>query len=82
MIRLTELISCVRTMLLVRAANTGLAISTPTMASVVAFLVYAGSGHQLTPVVIFSSLAWFQLMRLPLMMLRRLPTFGAMLAVC
>ncbi|KAH9013251.1 ABC transporter [Lactarius hengduanensis] len=54
-------ISYVRTMLLV--------LSTPTLASVVAFLVYAGSGHQLTPAVIFSSLTWFQLLRMPLMML-------------
>ncbi|KAH9068492.1 ABC transporter [Lactarius deliciosus] len=62
-------ISYVRTMLLVRAANMALAISTPALASVVAFLVYAGSGHQLTPAVVFSSLTWFQLLRMPLMML-------------
>ncbi|KAH9003061.1 ABC transporter [Lactarius hatsudake] len=61
--------SYVRTMLLVRAANMALAISTPALASVVAFLVYAGSGHQLTPAVVFSSLTWFQLLRMPLMML-------------
>ncbi|KAH9063931.1 ABC transporter [Lactarius vividus] len=61
--------SYVRTMLLVRAANMALAISTPALASVVAFIVYAGSGHQLTPAVIFSSLTWFQLLRMPLMML-------------
>ncbi|KAH9043416.1 ABC transporter [Lactarius hengduanensis] len=61
--------SYVRTILLVRAANMALAISTPALASVVAFLVYAGSGHQLTPAVIFSSLTWFQLLRMPLMML-------------
>ena len=59
-------------MLLVRAANMALAGCTPAMASVVAFLVYAGSGHQLTPAVIFSSLTWFQLLRSPLMMLRKL----------
>ncbi|KAI9449895.1 ABC transporter [Lactarius psammicola] len=63
--------SYVRTMLLIRAANMALVVSTPAMASVVAFLVYAGSGHQLTPVVIFSSLTWFQMLRLPLMMLPR-----------
>ncbi|KAH9031752.1 ABC transporter [Lactarius pseudohatsudake] len=61
--------SYVRTILLVRAANMALAISTPALASVVTFLVYAGSGHQLTPAVIFSSLTWFQLLRMPLMML-------------
>ncbi|KAH8982831.1 P-loop containing nucleoside triphosphate hydrolase protein [Lactarius akahatsu] len=53
-------ISYVRTILLVRAANVALVACTPAMASVVAFLAYAGSGHQLTPAVIFSSLAWFQ----------------------
>ncbi|KAH9177416.1 ABC transporter [Lactarius sanguifluus] len=64
-------ISYVRKLLLVRAANMALAISTPALASVVAFLVYAGSGHQLTPAVIFSSLTWFQLIRVPLVMLPR-----------
>jgi len=59
-------------MLLVRAGNMAVAMSTPTLASVVAFIVYAGSGHSLTPAVIFSSLTWFQLLRLPLMMLRKL----------
>ncbi|KAN0132956.1 hypothetical protein V8E53_009321 [Lactarius tabidus] len=63
--------SNVRTMLLVRAANTALVVSTPAMASFVAFLAYAGFGHQLTPVIIFSSLTWFQLLRVPLMMLPR-----------
>ncbi|KAI9439890.1 ABC transporter [Lactarius indigo] len=61
--------SYIRTLLLVRAANIAMFISTPALASVVAFLVYAGSGHQLKPAVIFSSLTWFQLLRLPLMML-------------
>ncbi|KAH9003059.1 ABC transporter [Lactarius hatsudake] len=59
----------IRTLLLVRTANIAMFVSTPALASVVAFLVYAGSGHQLTPAVIFSSLTWFQLLRLPLMML-------------
>ncbi|KAH9989454.1 ABC transporter [Russula vinacea] len=61
--------SYVRTMLLIRAANMAVAMAMPAMASVVAFLVYAGSGHELTPAIVFSSLTWFQLLRLPLMML-------------
>ncbi|KAH9972120.1 ABC transporter [Lactifluus volemus] len=61
--------SYVRTVLLIRAANMALGMSTPTLASVVAFLVYAGSGHELTPAIVFSSLTWFQLLRLPLMLL-------------
>jgi hypothetical protein len=63
-------LSYVRTMLLIRAANMAVAMAMPAMASVVAFLVYAGSGHELTPAIVFSSLTWFQLLRLPLMMLR------------
>ena len=57
-------------MLLIRAGNMGVAMALPTMASVAAFLVYAGTGHQLTPAIIFASLTWFQLLRLPLMTLR------------
>ncbi|KAF8258908.1 ABC transporter [Lactarius quietus] len=59
----------VRKLLMVRAGAMAIAISTPVMASVVAFIVYTGSGHQLTPAIVFSSLTWFQLLRLPLMML-------------
>ncbi|TFY77333.1 hypothetical protein EWM64_g6678 [Hericium alpestre] len=59
----------VRSLLLIRAANTALAMSTPALASILAFLVYAASGHDLNPAVIFSSLTLFQLLRLPLMML-------------
>jgi hypothetical protein len=58
-------------MLLIRAANMAVAMSMPAMASVVAFIVYAGTGHELTPAVVFTSLTWFQLLRLPLMMLRK-----------
>ena len=61
-------------MLTIRAGNNALGISAPALASIVAFLVYAGSGHQLTPAVVFSSLTWFQLLRLPLLMLRKLRT--------
>ncbi|KAI0035413.1 ABC transporter [Vararia minispora EC-137] len=59
----------VRALLMIRAANTALAMSTPTLASVIAFLVYAASGHSLNAAVIFSSLSLFQLLRMPLMLL-------------
>jgi hypothetical protein len=55
---------------MIRAANMAVVMSMSAMASVVAFLVYTGTGHELTPSVVFSSLTWFQLLRLPLMMLR------------
>jgi hypothetical protein len=67
---LTIFLSHVRSMLLIRAANMAVAMSMPAMASVVTFLIYAGTGHQLTPSVVFSSLTWFQLLGLPLMTLR------------
>ena len=70
-VTLTSSISYVRTMLLIRAGNMAVAMATPALASVAAFLVYAGTGHELTPAIIFASLTWFQLLRLPLMMLRK-----------
>ena len=57
-------------MLLIRAASIAVAVSMPAIASIVAFLLYTGTGHHLTPSVVFSSLTWFQLLRLPLMTLR------------
>ena len=68
--QLITFISYVRAMLLIRVGNTAVAMATPAMASVAAFLVYAGTGHQLTPAIIFASLTWFQLLRLPLLTLR------------
>ncbi|KAI0041202.1 ABC transporter [Auriscalpium vulgare] len=63
----TKEMGYVRNLLLFRAGITALAMSTPTLASVLAFVVYAVSGHDLTPGVIFSSLSLFQLLRMPLM---------------
>ncbi|KAI0040096.1 ABC transporter [Auriscalpium vulgare] len=59
----------VRSLLLFRSGIMAFAMSTPTLASVLAFVVYAASGHDLTAGAIFSSLSLFQLLRLPLMML-------------
>ncbi|KAK7051247.1 hypothetical protein VNI00_004747 [Paramarasmius palmivorus] len=59
----------VRTLLLIRSANNAVAMSLPVLASVLAFLVYALTGHDLNPANIFASLTLFQLLRLPLMML-------------
>ncbi len=60
----------VRSLLLVRAANNSVAVSMPALASVLAFVTYSVTGHQLEPSVIFASLTLFQLLRLPLMFLR------------
>lgn len=45
----------------------------PVLASVLAFVTYASTGHELRPDVIFASLTLFNLLRLPLMFLRTVP---------
>ncbi|GAA5955029.1 hypothetical protein JCM3765_003165 [Sporobolomyces pararoseus] len=59
----------VRNLLVSRAATTGVAMSLPTLATVLAFVTYAGTGHQQNPASIFTSFTLFQLLRMPLMML-------------
>ena len=61
-------------LLLIRAANNAVAMSMPVLASVLAFITYSAAGHALEPGVIFTSLALFNLLRLPLMLLRQ-PTY-------
>lgn len=46
-------------------------MSMPVLASVISFVVYSLSGHPLDPAIIFSSLGLFNLLRLPLMFLRK-----------
>lgn len=60
-----------RTLLLIRSANNAVATGMPVLASVISFIVYSVSGHDLDPAIIFSSLTLFNLLRLPLMFLRR-----------
>lgn len=67
-IRRSELFH-VRNLLIVRAANSSVAMSMPALATVIAFLVYSGTGHAQDPAVIFTSLTLFNLLRMPLMML-------------
>ncbi|KZV74003.1 ABC transporter [Peniophora sp. CONT] len=59
----------IRYLLMIRSANTAIASSTPTLAAVITFLVYAASGHTLTAANVFSSLSLFTLLRLPLMLM-------------
>lgn len=67
--------SYMRAVLFIRSGNNAIAFSTPTIASVVAFVIYAVTGHPLTPDVIFTSLTLFNLLRLPLMFLRMYSTW-------
>ncbi|KAH9928634.1 ABC transporter [Fomitopsis serialis] len=59
----------IRNLLLIRSANNAIAISLPTLASVLSFIVYSLAGHSLNAADIFSSLTLFNLLRMPLMFL-------------
>ncbi|WVW79673.1 hypothetical protein I302_101642 [Kwoniella bestiolae CBS 10118] len=61
----------VRKILVIRAANQALAFSVPALASVLAFVTYAATHDSLDPALIFTSLAFFNLLRQPLMFLPR-----------
>ena len=56
---------------MIRSANNALAIALPTLAAVLSFVVYSLTGHTLDPANIFASLALFQLLRMPMMFLRK-----------
>ncbi|CAG8547028.1 11089_t:CDS:10 [Funneliformis mosseae] len=59
----------VRLLLSMRAGVTGVTMVIPVFASILAFIVYSLTGGELTADVVFSSLALFNIMRLPLMFL-------------
>ena len=59
----------IRSLLLIRSGNNAVAFSLPVLASVLAFVTYSLSGHDLNPAVIFASLTLFQMLRMPLMFL-------------
>ncbi|GAA5984896.1 hypothetical protein JCM11641_003618 [Rhodosporidiobolus odoratus] len=52
----------IRNLLVSRAATTAVAMSIPTLATVLAFVVYANTGHQQSAQSIFTSLTLFQLL--------------------
>ncbi len=72
-------LSYVRSLLVIRSANNAVAVSLPALASVLAFVVYSVTGHSLDPANIFASLTLFQLLRMPLMFLRKLLVASATL---
>jgi hypothetical protein len=61
----------IRSLWLIRAANNAVAMSMPVLASVLAFITYSATGHALEPAVIFTSLTLFNLLRMPLILLRK-----------
>ena len=61
----------IRSLWLIRVASGAVATSMPVLASVLAFITYSATGHALEPGVIFTSLTLFNLLRMPLMLLRK-----------
>lgn len=61
----------VRSLLILRSANNAVAFAMPVLAAVLSFVTYSLTGHSLDPAIIFTSLTLFQLLRLPLMFLRK-----------
>jgi ATP-binding cassette, subfamily C (CFTR/MRP), member 1 len=59
----------VRFLLLVRAGVNAVSMTIPVFASILAFVTYSLTGHELNPANVFSSLTLFNLLRLPLMFL-------------
>ena len=70
----------IRTIVVIRAGITAIAISLPVLASVIAFVVY-GIHHSLDPATIFTSLTLFNMLRMPLMFFRKLPPLCVVPAV-
>ncbi|ORX82952.1 P-loop containing nucleoside triphosphate hydrolase protein [Basidiobolus meristosporus CBS 931.73] len=66
-LRNQELIS-VRKLLIIRALIFSAALVVPVFASILSFVVYYLAGNELTPGVVFSSVALFNVLRLPLML--------------
>lgn len=61
-----------------RSANNAVAMSTPVLASVLAFITYSLSGHELEATTLFTALSLFNLLRMPLMMLRKFLAYSSL----
>ncbi|SCZ87513.1 BZ3500_MvSof-1268-A1-R1_Chr2-2g04979 [Microbotryum saponariae] len=59
----------IRKLLTIRAANLAIAMSIPTLASIIVFAVYAATGHSQNPAEIWTSLSLLNLLRMPMMLL-------------
>lgn len=59
----------IRTLLVMKAAMNAIAVSLPSLASVLAFVTCSLTGHSLTSANVFTSLTLFNLARMPLMFL-------------
>ncbi|KAG8960099.1 hypothetical protein FRC03_007064 [Tulasnella sp. 419] len=59
----------IRTLLFLKSATLALAFSLPVFASAISFITYSLTGHPLDPAIIFTALSYFDLMRVPLLLL-------------
>ncbi|KAI0917113.1 hypothetical protein AcV5_007675 [Taiwanofungus camphoratus] len=62
-------IQYIRSLVLTHGASNAIAFSFPVLATVLAFVTYSLTGHNMTSAVIFTSLSLFQLLRTPLQLL-------------
>ncbi|KAH7335823.1 ABC protein [Rhizoctonia solani] len=68
----TKELRAIRSMVFIKAANQAFAFAIPTLAAVLSFVTYAATHDEgLDPAIIFPSMAFFQLLRQPLMFLPR-----------
>ncbi|KAG8758519.1 hypothetical protein FRC14_008012 [Serendipita sp. 396] len=61
----------IRKILLIRAANLAVAFSIPAIAATLGLITYALAGRDFSPIIVFPSLALFNLLRQPLLFLPR-----------
>ncbi|VDB90127.1 unnamed protein product [Peniophora sp. CBMAI 1063] len=59
----------IRSLVIIRSSLLAMVFSLPTLASIISFITYSASGHELNAAVIFSSLTLFQLLQTPLIFL-------------
>lgn len=63
--------NAIRKLLFIRAGNQAMAFSVPVIAAVLSFVTYSSTHDSMDPALIFTSLAYFNLLRQPLMFLPR-----------
>ncbi|KZV72166.1 ABC transporter, partial [Peniophora sp. CONT] len=59
----------IRALIIIRSSLLAMVFSLPTLASIISFITYSASGHELNAAVIFSSLTLYQLLQTPLIFL-------------
>ncbi|KAG0220544.1 P-loop containing nucleoside triphosphate hydrolase protein [Mortierella sp. GBAus27b] len=58
-------------LLISRAGIAAINLTVPVIAATLTFVTYSLAGNELTPAIVFSGLSWFNVMRIPLMVLQQ-----------